>query len=356
MKNIFTLLFIVVISAVSLFGCTQKTNETTSVTTVTTTSPVSQTVIETINATGVVQAWQQSIINAKVTGYDIISVDVNVGDKVHKGQILAKLNTDQLNADLQEQAANVAQAQANLVKANTEAMQAKELIKVGAISSQENLQYETADKTALATLNSEKAKLKLQQLNLSYAVIRAPDDGTISSSTATVGSIVQSGTELFRLIRGNRLEWQAEINYTDLDKIKIGQIAIIDSGNGQKIQGSVRQISPNLNQTTKSGLVYVDLPANTKIQQGTYTTGVINIGNIVALTVPEATIVNRDGYDYVMILESGNIIKQAKVVLGSYLTKDVVINSGVNKTDKIVVTGAEFLSNGDKVGLAKGSE
>ncbi len=313
MKN--TLLFIVAISTLNLFGCTQKTNETTGVTTVTTTLPISQNVMKTVNATGVVQAWQQSIISAKVTGYDITSVNVNTGDQVHKGEILAKLNTDQLNADLQEQIANVAQAQANLVKANTEAAQAKELIKVGAISSQENLQYETVAKTALATLNSEKAKLKLQQLNLSYAVIRAPDDGTISSSTATVGSIVQSGTELFRLIRGNRLEWQAEINYTDLDQIKIGQIAIIDNGNGQKIQGSVRQISPNLNQTTKSGLVYVDLPANIKIQQGTYTTGIINIGNVLALTVPEATIVNRDGYNYVMMLESGNIIKQAKVTV-----------------------------------------
>ena len=312
--------------------------------------------METVSATGVVQAWQQSIISAKVSGYDITGVYVNVGDVVHKGQILAKLNIDQLNTQLQEQVANVAQAQANLVKAQTEESQAQSLIKVGAISSQEELQYITTAKTAIATLNSEKAKLKLQQLDLSYAVIKAPDNGIISSSTATVGSVVQNGSELFRLIRDNRLEWQAEINPDSLSKIKIGQIANINDMDGHNIQGKVRQIAPSLQSTTKSGLVYVDLPIGTKIQQGTYVTGTINIGSVTALTIPESSVVNRDGYNYVMLVESNNTILQKKIELGDYVSNYVIVNSGVNSTDKIVVAGAEFLSNGDLVNVDKGNK
>ncbi len=152
MKKFITTTSILIISISSLLACTkQNTNsESTGVTTVTTVSPTLQNTTETLNATGVVQAWQQSIISAKVGGYDITGVYVNVGDVVKKGQILAKLNTDQLNANLQEQIANIAQAKANLVKAQTEASQAQSLIKVGAISSQEELQYETASKTAIA--------------------------------------------------------------------------------------------------------------------------------------------------------------------------------------------------------------
>ena len=125
---------------------------------------------------------------------------------------------------------------------------------------------------------------------------------------------------------------------------------------GHNIQGKVRQIAPSLQSTTKSGLVYVDLPIGTKIQQGTYVTGTINIGSVTALTIPESSVVNRDGYNYVMLVESNNTILQKKIELGDYVSNYVIVNSGVNSTDKIVVAGAEFLSNGDLVNVDKGNK
>lgn len=343
-----------------LIACNKKQEDTSSVLSVTVTSPQMQDLHNIISVNGTISAWQETIISAEVTGLDISAVYVNVGDHVHKGDKLAQLNPAQVNADLMQQKANLSEAKANLEQSQTEARQATILEKAGAVSSQDLLQYTTKSRTNQAKLEAAEAVLKLQKLKLSYTLITAPDDGVISARSATLGSIVQSGNELFRLIRSSRLEWQAQASPEDIQKIKPGQAANIINNDGTVIIAKVRQVSPVLNQNTRNGMVYVDLPSNTNLRQGEYLAGTIDLGIVRSMTVPTSALINRDGYNYVMRVSPENKIIQTKVKvidLHDYNAKYASIQSSeVKLSDKIVTLGSGFLSSGDSVHIVNGSD
>ncbi|MBP9743295.1 MAG: efflux RND transporter periplasmic adaptor subunit [Burkholderiales bacterium] len=339
-------------------GCSGKKKEVLTaipVMTVTVTKPQVKYLPVWIHANGRIQAWQETIIGAEISGLDISDVYVNVGDEVHKGQLLAKLNVAQVNTDLLQQIANVAEATANLEQAQTEANQATILQNAGAISSQELLQYKTKAKTNQAKLDAANAALKLQQLKIDYTLIKAPDNGVISSRTATVGSVVQNGSELFRLVRGDRLEWQAEVSLLEMTKIKTGQPVEIINDLGKLVVGKVRQVSPTLNQNTRNGIAYVDLPLGTNLKLGTYMGGNIEYGKNWFIEVPNIAVVNRDGYDYVMVLNAAHKVKQTKVQLYTYRNNFALIESGITVNDTIIVDGVGFLHDGDLVSVAESS-
>ena len=91
----------------------------------------------------------------------------------------------------------------------------------------------------------------------------APDAGVISARTATVGSLPQNGDELFRLIRGGRLEWRAEVPADDLPKVRPGMPVSLQAAAGEAVPGLVRSVAPSVDPQTRNGLVYVDLPRST---------------------------------------------------------------------------------------------
>ena len=86
------------------------------------------------------------------------------------------------------------------------------------------------------------AVLAAQEVRGRNTQVLAPDDGVISSRTATVGSVVAAGTELFRLIRQGRLEWRAEVTSAELSRIAVGTTAFVVSASGAQVRGKVRDL------------------------------------------------------------------------------------------------------------------
>lgn len=321
---------------------------------VTVTKPKYESYTVTLHANGLIEPWQEMTIGAEIGGLDISNVYVNVGDKVKKGQLLAELNDAQITADYLSQKASVAEAEANLTQARTEAEQATTLARTGAISSQDLLQYSTKAKTSQAQLAAAKANLDLQKLKLSYTKIIAPDDGVIASRSAALGSIVSSGSELFRLIRNNRLEWQAEIALNQVQDIESGQAVVIQTPENKTLHGVVRQISPSLNINSKNVVAYVDIPQDQKLKIGSAVDGVISLGLRQGLLIPFASIVNSDGFTYVMKLDAKNRVHKTKIVIGNIIGDKVVVLSGLTSEEMIVVNGASFLNESDIVSVVEG--
>lgn len=174
-------------------------------------------------ASGAVQPWQEASVGAEVNGLKLAEVLVNVGDVVKQGQLLARLSDETVRADVAAQRATLVEAEASAAQAAGEARRAHELDKSGAISQQDLIQYDTQAKTAAAKLAAARAQFDSQQLRLRYTRVVAPDDGVISARSATVGAVVSSGTELFKLIRKNRLEWRAEMHGEVLPRINPGR-------------------------------------------------------------------------------------------------------------------------------------
>jgi RND family efflux transporter MFP subunit len=326
--------------------------------TVTVAKPEATELTITLAANGNVAAWQEAIVGSESTGLKLAEVRVNVGDGVKKGQVLAVFSPETVQADIAQSRASLAEAKATAADAAGNAARARTLQATGAMSQQQINQYQTTEQTAKARVDAAEAVLAAQQVRGRNTQVLAPDDGVISARTATVGSVVSAGTELFRLIRQGRLEWRAEVTSAELSRIAVGTQVFVVSASGAQVRGKVRSIAPTVDPQTRAALVYVDLPnvlQNTGIKAGMFARGDFELGRSSAPTVPQASIVPRDGFNNVFVLQPDNRVSQLKVQIGRRLNDRIEITSALPEGAQIVVQGAGFLNDGDLVRVVAAS-
>ncbi|WP_047196279.1 efflux RND transporter periplasmic adaptor subunit [Caldimonas brevitalea] len=317
--------------------------------TVTTTRPRPAEWAQTLAANGNVAPWQEAVVGAELGGLRLSEVRVNVGDVVRKGQVLALLSADTVQAQLAQTRAALAETQATLADAQANAERARQLQTTGAISAQQINQYLTAEQTARARLEAQRAALKAEELRLSQTRVLAPDDGVISARQATVGSVAQPGQELFRLIRRGRLEWRAEVTAAELGRLRSGMKATLVAADGTPVEGTVRMVAPTIDPQTRNGLVYVDLPADAGVRAGMFARGEFQVGRSGALTLPQSAVLLRDGFQYVFHVGPDGQVSQLKVTTGRRLGDRIEVLSGLKPEMPVVASGAGFLSDGDVV-------
>jgi HlyD family secretion protein len=305
-----------------------------------------------LSANGSIAAWQEAVISAEISNLRLTEVRVNVGDIVQKGQVLARISNDTVEAALSESRAAVAEAEAMLAEARANGDRARQFQTTGFISAQQINQYLTAEKTALARLNAARARMQVDQLRLDQTAVRAPDAGVISARTATVGSMAQPGQELFRLIRGSRLEWRAEVSAANLGKLKPGVTATLTVPSGARVRGRVRMVAPTVDPQTLNGLVYVDLPiaeTGNTLRAGTFARGEFELGRARAMSLPQSAVLLRDGFTYVFQLDEQSKVRLTKVSVGQRLGDQIEIVDGIALGTRVVASGAGFLADGDLV-------
>ena len=317
--------------------------------TVSTVQPVMRNLPFTLPANGNVSAWQEASIGSEVNGLRLVSVNVNVGDKVAKGQVLATFATEQMTAEVAQAQASYAEVQANALDATVNADKARTLQASGALSDQQINQYLTTEKSTKARLEVAKAALAVQQVRLKQTRLLAPDSGVISMRSATLGAVVGSGTELFKMIRGGRLEWRAEVTSAELANIKPGANVSITAASGAKVQGKVRMLAPTVDAVTRNALVYVDLPFHADIKAGMFAKGEFEGSASSVLTLPQQALVLRDGFTYAMRVEPGNKVLQVKLQTGRRAGDAVEVVQGAKAGERFVASGAAFLADGDTV-------
>lgn len=307
-----------------------------------------------LEVNGSIAAWQEAVVGAEVSDLKLEEVLVNVGDVVIKGQLLARFNADGPTADLALAEAGVAQAEALAARAGDKAARARRLGDSGGLSDEDLLQHEADEKTSAAQLASARAQLQIQRLRLLHIEVRAPDDGIISSRSATVGAVTGSGTELFRLIRQGRLEWRAMVPADQLSRVTRDQLATLRPAGQPALTGFVRQVSPVVDSGTLNGMVYVELPGPGSLRAGMFVSGDILFPATPSLHVPESALVFRDGFQYVMKVDgSSNRVRQIKVSTGRRFERSVeILGPGLTVADRIVRSGGSFLNEGDAVRVA----
>ena len=313
-------------------------------------SPSQLDINQTIMANGSLAAWQEALIGAEANGLQITDVRVNVGDRVKRGDVLAMLQSDTLKAELAQSEGTLAEAIASALEARVQTDRAKSLQQQGFFSDAQLSQALATDAIAQARVQSARAAVQLQSVRLSQTQVKAPDDGIISSRQASVGSVVNSGSELFRLIRQGRIEWRAEVSASDIGRIKVGANVKISAASGQVLQGKVRMIAPSMDAQTRNALVYVDLLDQTgSARAGMYAKGEILLGQNKAMTVPQTAVIIRDGFSYVYTVGSDNKVTQTKVQTGRLSGDRQEILSGLKSDALVVVSGGAFLNSGDTV-------
>ncbi len=302
-----------------------------------------------MEASGNVMPWQETRIGTEIGGLRVLSVLVNAGDVVKKGQVLARLNPVTVETELDAANAQLMEAQAALAQADATLERGKRLAPSGGVSQQELTLYETQKQTAAARVSAARAQVKTQQLRLDSATLVAPDDGVISSRTAVEGAIVQAGSELFRLIRQGRLEWRAEVKGEMLLKLRVGQKATVSSPLGPDVEGHVRQVSPTIDLTTRNGLVYVDLPLDTNLKAGLKVSGTLALSKRKALAVPATAVLHEGAAARVFKVGAEGRVEAVEVKVGRVHDGYEEITAGLDAHSQIVAKDVESLKVGERV-------
>lgn len=253
----------------------------------------------TLSANGSITPWQEAIISAQVQGLRIAEVKVSIGDHVQQGEVLVTLD--------------------NFARGSADAS-----LHSGAI-------YTTQSR------------------------IVAPDSGIISAANANVGSMLQPGAELFRLIRKGRLEWHADLTAEELMLIRKGMEAQVTVGEGRIIKGTVRAISPSVNPQTRYGYALVSLPESTGIIAGAFAQGTFDVsgGKKSVWSLPQSSVMRRGSMAYVLVVGPDNHVHEREVTTGQRHGDRVQIKQGLKADEAVVESGGPFLTEGDVVQVVK---
>ena len=304
-----------------------------------------------ITATGTVTAWEEVPVGAETGGLVATAVLVDEGSYVRQGQPLVQLNDALLRAQLRQQEAAVQSAEANAARDAAALARAEEL-KARGFLSQASLDTAIANQRATtAGVAAAQAALSETRTRLSQATLRAPVSGLIISRNVTRGQIVAPGTELFRMVRDGRLELDAQVPETDLGLIRPGQSAVISSDQVGETTGSVRIVTPEVNPTSRLGIARIALTRGVGFHPGMFAKAQIDVGSQPAITVPTAAVLYRENRAGVFVVNAENQVRFQAVTIRSR-SEAMSAVEGLAAGARVVVEGAGFLGDGDRVSIA----
>lgn len=349
--------FVLVLLAPLLGGCGDAPQDTASTvagsdasTLAVSLAPVTRKVLaHEIVASGVIAAWEDMPLGVEAAGLRVTEVRVEVGQTVAAGEVLLTLDDRAARSDVAQAQAAVAEAVATLELAEANLARGRELRTRKLLSAADFDQLHAARSQAQARTDVARAALDAAHLRLSYTTLRAPDAGVISRRATQPGEVVSPGAALLGLIRQGRLEWRAQVAETDLPQVAVEQAIRLRAADGATVEGRVRAIAPGLDAATRTALLHADLPAPGPFHAGMVAEGRIDVGQSRVLTVPLAAVVRRDGFAYAFSVDAKGRASRHRLELGRVVDDQVELRAGLDEGAQVVVRGAGFLGEGDRV-------
>jgi len=305
-----------------------------------------------LQASGPISAWEEARIDAQVGGLALIEAPAQVGDRVHKGQLLGRFDDTSVRIEIAAAQAAVDQAQTMATEAGIDRDRAVRLEGTGALSAQDILRAKTRAASADAQLQGARASLAAAQLKWVHTRVIAPDDGVISSRTVALGGVATPGTELFKLIRQERLQWRAELTGPQLAQVRLGMPVDVELPDGTRVSGRTRTLSPSLDATTQLGVLYADLLPSPALRAGLYVKGEVELGLHPVMLVPSESIVTREGRTYAVTLQANRAHLVPVSTTGVRGTTDTELLTELPSNTALITQGAGFLSEGMLVHVA----
>jgi RND family efflux transporter MFP subunit len=312
-----------------------------------------------------------------VEGLRVLELKAEEGDKVTRGQVLAVLVHDTLDAQIAQNDAalartgaaiaqaksQIAQAEAKLEEAKAAFDRARPLTKSGAMSESVFDQREAAAKTAQAQLVStrdglkvaeaEKAQVEAQRRELLWkrgnTEVKSPADGVVSRRTARVGANASgAGEPMFRIIARGEIELDAEVSEADIGRLAEGLAAAVWVAGGARAEGRVRLVSPEIDKATRMGRARIFLGTNPALRIGGFARAQIETASSRGIAVPAAAVLYGADGAYVQLVKDGRILSR-RVTTGLASGGLVEIRQGVEEGDTVVARSGTFLREGDAV-------
>ncbi|BBA69688.1 efflux RND transporter periplasmic adaptor subunit [Geobacter sulfurreducens] len=334
-----------------------------------------------LNASGYVVAQRKAAVAAKLTGR-LVWLGVEEGSRVRKGDVLARLESDDAAAGRDQAAANLGTARASLVQARaelTDASQAyerqKQLVREGIVAKADFdaaearfLRARAAVTAAESSIRAASAALRGAEVNLEYSLIRAPFDAVVLTKNADVGDIVtpigaaaDAKAAVVSIADLASLQVEADVSESNLAKVKEGQPCEIqlDSLPDERFRGFVHMIVPTADRSKATVLVKVRFEKLDPRILPEMSAKVAFLERPVAAgeekpktAVNPAAVTDRDGRKVLFVLK-GDRVAAVPVTLGARQGDMVEIVSGAKAGDRIVVKPLDKLKDGTRVKTAE---
>jgi RND family efflux transporter MFP subunit len=359
-----------VIAAVVVYGILKRsaaerslTNETkeTAIPDVAVTHPTASGVSDELALPGNTQAFVDTPIYARTNGY-LKSWYFDIGAHVRKGQLLAQIETPEVDQQLQSAQADLKTAQANLDLADTTSARYQNLLKTNSVSKQETDVAVSGAEAREATVDAAMANVRrLEQLQ-EFEKVNAPFDGIITARNTDIGALIDAGQnstpqELFHMTSVGKLRVFVAVPEAYSPDIKDGDTAslTLDEYPGQKFIGRVTRNSNAINLASRTLNVEVDVDnPNGLLLPGAYVFVHFKVPmRATALTIPANALLFRAQGLQVAIVRDGTVHLQ-RVTIGSDQGATVEISDGLQLTDAIVLNPSDSISDGQQVRVGSG--
>ena len=308
------------------------------------------------------QAFTESAIHARTDGY-LARWYRDIGSKVQKGQLLADIETPEIDQELQQARALREQAAAQVNLAKTSAERWETLRKMDAVAQQETDERSSSYTQGQAALASATANVRrLEQLE-SFKHIYAPFSGVIIRRNTDVGQLINAGNngasqELFAIAQVNPIRVYIDVPELYAPTVKIGLPASIElpSLPGQKFTGKVARTSDALDPATRTLRTEIDVPnPNGQLLPGSYAQVHFAVQiQSVPLTVPVNALLFRGEGTRAAVVGSDGKVQLKPVVIGRDYGTEVEILSGLQLSDSIILNPSDSLEEGQQVNVAPG--
>jgi len=335
-----------------------------------------------VNASGLISHVEQVSVAPQIEGHAIETLEVEVGDSVEKGQVLARLSRSalelkksQLVASRAASVAAIAQAQAQEVEAKANAEQAERSRARAATLAERGMTAKSSSEQAGANAEAAQARVSAAaqarisaaaqlelvdaqiadvELQLARTEIKAPVAGVIVQRNANTGSIASAaGQPIFVILRDGLLELHADIAEQEVLRLAVGQRAEIRvAGAATPIAGTVRLIEPTVNATTRLGRVRIAIDDSSRVKWGMFADAVILAAERDALVVPISAVESSPS-GFIALKVVDGVVREAPIVQGIHDRDRVEIISGLEQGDLVVAKSGAFVRDGDQVNPIK---
>ena len=267
---------------------------------------------------GTLQPMRQAVVKAKVAG-DVLQITVREGDTVQAGQVLARIDTTDLQSRLVDRVGALESARAQLALAEKTRGMNVRLLNDKFISQNAFDSAESSFSVAKGNVKSMEAQVQLAQNALKDALAVAPLSGIVAKRHVQPGEKVPMEAPLVTVVDLKDLEVQALVPAVDVPELRIGMPVdfAVDGFGERRFTGRVERINPSTEAGTRAILVYVSLPNNdAALRAGMFATGRIALAaSVPAPTLPATAIRTEAGQSYVWAIDNGKLVRRI-VLLG----------------------------------------
>ena len=304
---------------------------------------------------GTLRGYVESPIYARSTGY-LLHWYADIGTRVKQGQLLADLDTPEIDQELAQALAQRQQTSSSLGLAKSSLERWQQLRQRDAVSQQELDERQSTYTQDVANLAAADANVKrLQQLE-SFKRIVAPFAGVVTQRNVDVGDLIDAGSgtsrALFALAQSDPLRVYVQLPQAYAQNVSVGQKVVVMQAElaGQQFHGTITHISGAIDVPTRSLQIEVTLPnPDDKLRPGAYVQVAVPATAHAQLTVPGNALLFRAEGPRVAVVDAKGNVQLHKIVIARDLGQSLEIESGIEASDKVIINPSDSIADGDHV-------